>query len=128
MPLKLILFTICLLAAISANAQRAKVYSFVTQPPSFPGGEVALAAYLTKNIKYKVSESEIVGTATVQFIIDTLGCVYNIKPRDTTKTDWLHQELIRVVSMMPAWNPGMHNGRKVAVQYYLPLYICLPME
>lgn len=123
MLLKSLLLFSCLMAVISANGQHTKVYSFVEIPPSFPGGEAALLKYLTKEIKYKPIEDDFEGHARVQFLIDTLGCVYNVKPMDTTKVNTLVVELMRVVRMMPAWNPGMHLGKKVVAPFYLPLYI-----
>lgn len=114
--------------AVSANGQQQKdsVYSFVEIPPAFPGGEIALSKYLVKNINYPriTSEGEIPARVRIQFIIDAQGCVYNVRPMDTAKISMLDIEVMRVLKMMSAWQPGKHNGKNVAVQYYLPVFVC----
>lgn len=128
MPVKLMMCFLFLLVVISADGQRPadSVYSFVEIPPAFPGGEVALAKYLVKNIKYPPVSMEEAMTCTsrIQFIIDAQGCVYNVRPMDTTKLSALDIEVMKVVRMMPAWKPGINKQKKVAVQYFLPVFIC----
>lgn len=128
MPLKLMMCFSFLLTVISAEGQQPadSVYSFAEVPPAFPGGEPALMKYLVKNIKYPSApmEERVTGTVRIQFVIDAQGCVYNVRPVDTTKLRALDIEVMKAVRMMPAWKPGMNKGKKVAVQYFLPVFIC----
>lgn len=104
-----------------------KVFTFVEQMPSFPGGEETLMKYLHDHIHYPTvaREDGIQGTVIVQFIIDPDGHLRNI----TTVGRWLggglEQEAVRVVKTMPDWNAGVQNGQKVAVQYSLPIRFVL---
>ncbi|HWV66705.1 energy transducer TonB [Chitinophaga sp.] len=132
MPVKLMMCFLFLLVVISADGQRPadSVYSFVEIPPAFPGGESALMKYLVKNIKYPpVSADEgVTGISRIQFIIDAQGCVCNVRSMDTTKLRVLDIEVMKAVRMMPAWKPGINKQKKVAVQYFLPVFICPPEE
>lgn len=145
MPLKLILSLFSSFITLSAACQQGKqqvnrkpgndsippkVYAVVEEPPLFPGGEEGLARYLAKNIRYtaKVQEEGIYSSVSVQFVVDTLGCLRDIKPMKGSRSGALEEELTRVVKMMPAWKPGMHQGKKVAVLFYLPVKCILPQE
>lgn len=116
-----------LLAVISADGQRPEdsIYSFVEVPPAFPGGEAALINYLAKNIKYPPisKEKEVAGRSHIRFIIDAQGCIYDVKPTDANKVSALDIEVMKAITMMPAWRPGTNKGKKVAVQYFLPVFI-----
>lgn len=116
-----------LLTVISADGQRPadSVYSFAEIPPAFPGGEAALVKYLVKSIKYPTvaKEKEITGRSRIQFVINAQGYVYDVKPMDTSKISALDIEVMKAIKMMPAWKPGMINGKKVAVQYFLPVFV-----
>lgn len=100
-----------------------KVYTFVEQMPSFPGGQAMLMKYLSEHIHYpKVArENGIQGTVVVQFIVDPNGKISSVKTVSAEKGGGLEDEAIQVVKGMPAWHPGMQDGRKVTVQYNLPI-------
>lgn len=127
MLFKLMMCFLFLLAVISADGQRPadSVYSFAEIPPTFPGGETAFVKYLAKNIKYPPvsKETEITGRSRIRFIIDAQGCVYDVKPMDTSKVSALDIEVMKAIKVMPAWKPAMNKGKKVAVQYFLPVFI-----
>lgn len=108
------------------NAQppsKNKVFQFVEQMPQFPGGQDALMKYLHDHIHYPQAarENGIGGTVVVQFIVNTNGSISSIKTVGAEKGGGLEEESIRVVENMPDWEPGRQNGRKVAVQYSLPI-------
>ena len=134
MPSKLFFLLISSITTLSVTAQQRlskdSIYSVVDEPPLFPGEEAGLARYLSKNIRYSghINDEGIFSSVSVQFIIDTLGCVTAIKPMKGSGSGALENELIRIVKMMPAWKPGRHQGKKVAVLYYLPLRCILPQE
>jgi len=80
--------------------------------------------YLSKNINYpdEAREHDIEGRIDVKFIIDEEGNINDVK-------SMLHQELrtsleneaVRVVKIMPKWNPGRLHNRPVKVYFVLPV-------
>ncbi|KAA2240113.1 M56 family metallopeptidase [Chitinophaga agrisoli] len=100
-----------------------EVFTFVDNPPTFAGGEEALAKYLGSHIKYPTTaqENNVSGTIFVQFVVNADGSISDVKTVGKTKGSGLEEESIRVVKEMPNWTPGEHHGKKVAVQFNLPI-------
>ena len=90
--------------------------------PEFPGGEIALIRYLSREIKYPATalRKEIQGQTIVNFIINTNGSVTDVHIIQSDN-EVFNDESIRVVQSMPAWHPGMQDGEPVKVSYNLPI-------
>lgn len=112
---------------VAAAPVTNKVFTFVEQMPSFPGGESALMKYLNSHIHYPAvaRENGIQGTVVVQFIVGPDGTIRDVKTVGAKKGGGLEEEAIRVVKGMPKWTPGRQNGRAVTVQYNLPVRFVL---
>ncbi len=92
--------------------------------PSFVGGEVEQNKFIQKNIVFPEEErkAKIYGTCYVTFVVEKDGSITNVKIlRGVAGGPGYDKESIRVVSMMPKWNPGKQNGHLVRVQYNLPI-------
>ena len=102
---------------------RDSTRTFVELMPSFPGGEAALAKFLQKNMHYPnmAVENEVQGKIFVQFVVDWQGNIKDIKTIGGHVGAGLEEEAMRVVSLMPKWNPGKQNGQTVSVQFNLPV-------
>lgn len=100
-----------------------EIFRFVEIPPSFPGGEEALARYLGNHLRYPqlASETGVSGTVFVQFVVDYEGNVKDVKPVGARKGAGLEEEATRVIKAMPKWRPGKQNGRAVSVLYNIPV-------
>lgn len=100
----------------------SKVFEFVEQNPSFPGGYEALNAYLSKNIKYPpiARENGIEGKVILSFVVDKNGGIRDIKVRRGIGGG-CDEEAVRVVKSMPEWKPGKQNGKAVNVMFNLPV-------
>ena len=98
------------------------VHKYVAQMPEFPGGESALMEYLSKTVKYcpDALDVGISGTVFVSFVVWKDGGIRNISIKRSI-SDCLDKEVIRAVENMPRWNPGMQNGKKVNVEFVLPV-------
>jgi len=99
-----------------------QVYSFVDQVAEFPGGQEAMIHYLASNIHYptEARNKKIEGTVVLTFIVTETGKIRDIQvSRGIEKS--CDEEAIRVVRSMPDWMPGVLNGKKVAMQYTLPI-------
>ncbi|WP_295120474.1 energy transducer TonB [uncultured Chitinophaga sp.] len=106
---------------------KEEIFTFVEQPPTFPGGEEALNKYLSKNIRYPhlATENGISGTVFVTFVVDSDGNIKDVKTVGAKKGGGLEEEAVRVVRGMPKWKPGKQNGRQVSVQFNLPIRFTL---
>ena len=90
--------------------------------PSFPGDQQALLNFLNENVKFPEQAMDVCfsGRVVVSFIVETDGSITNpeiargIHPL-------LDAEALRVVKLMPKWEPGTKNGTPVKVRYNLPI-------
>lgn len=94
--------------------------------PSFPGGKAKLNEFLTENIIYpqQALENGTQGTVYVSFIVDLKGNLTDVKLLRGIGFG-CDQEAVRIVNMMPQWNPGKQNGTIVPVVYNMPVYFKL---
>lgn len=99
-----------------------KVFMVVEQQPEYPGGFDALREYMRSTIKYpaEAAKNGESGTVYVSMIINQDGRVTDAKVLRGVSPS-LDAEALRVVSMMPAWKPGMQNGKTVKVRFNIPI-------
>lgn len=109
---------------LQANAQRPiepdseHVFVNIDQMPQFPGGEAAMQRFIQENLKIPTPKKH--GTVSVQFVVRKDGTIKDIrimKPLGLAQDS----EVIKMISAMPNWIPGKHNGRTVNVRYLLPV-------
>ena len=86
--------------------------------PSFPGGNRGLAEYLQKFVTWPAiaQANNIRGTATCSFVVNKLGELTDIEVLRSAGDPSLDKEALRVVRTMPAWKPGMKDGKPVRVR------------
>jgi TonB family protein len=123
----LIAIGICVLGFQNSSAQSSavdenSVYTKVEKMPEYPGGQVALVKFISKNVKYptKYKKAKVNGRVFVSFVIDKTGKVTMAKIVKSLNEE-CDAEALRVISKMPNWIPGEKNGEKVAVQFGLPV-------
>ncbi|GAF01510.1 energy transducer TonB [Saccharicrinis fermentans] len=94
--------------------------------PEYPGGEAALRSFLASSIRYPViaAENGIQGTVYLNFVISKTGRVEKVSLLRGVDPS-LDKEAIRVVSMMPDWEPGRQGNRPVPVSYQVPIKFAL---
>ena len=99
---------------------------FVQEMPSFPGGDAERQKFLYDHIIYPqgASENGIEGTVYIQFVVDTKGNITDVKILRGIGGG-CEEEALRVVKMMPQWNPGRQNGRSVRVLYNMAIRFTL---
>jgi len=105
------------------TAPEPKVYDYVDHMPQ---SSVNIPEFLGNNIKYpEAARSKgIEGRVIVRFIVDENGDIKDptaIRSPDQSLTD----EAIRVIRMMPKWEPGTNNNEKVRVHFTLPIQFSL---
>ncbi len=93
-----------------------------TIPPSFPGGDDVRILFFQQNIKYPSAarNKNIQGKVLYRVIIDKYGKVTepSIEQGIGGGCD---EEVMRVVKMMPDWEPGKVNGEPVKVEMIIPV-------
>ncbi|MEJ8757566.1 TonB family protein [Pontibacter sp. H259] len=90
--------------------------------PEFLGGENAMIAYVSSNLKYPKEALEVglSGLVLVDFIVEKDGSIKSIEVIKSISDD-LDAEAIRVVRKMPRWKPGLNEGNLVPVRFILPV-------
>lgn len=101
------------------NLMEEKVHTVAEQMPSFKGN---VNQWLATNIQYPDSAAKngIQGRVVVKFIVRKNGMISNAKVVKSADP-YLDTEALRVINLMPRWNPGMNNGKPVSVWFTLPL-------
>lgn len=103
-----------------------EIFTIVEKMPNFPGGVDALFYYLGTNISYPdmAKDARIEGKVYITFVVDRDGSIADVKVLRGIGGG-CDEEAIRVVKSMPAWDPGEQRGKKVRVQYNLPINFVL---
>lgn len=114
--------------SLSATAQQdtlqQKIFTFVEVMPEFPNGSKALMDTIHKNLKYPSNGPEIAGKVVIRFVINEQGKV--TQPTIIRGLSPAYDaEVLKVVSALPPFKPGMQQGKPVKVYYTLPIQICL---
>ena len=102
------------------EAQKVDVY------PSYPGGDKERFAFMTKNTIYPESaiKDSIQGMVYVNFIVSKDGSLKELKVLRGVSPE-VDAEALRVVSIMPKWNPAEKDGEKVEFEFTIPFRFAL---
>jgi TonB family protein len=123
------LFIISIFISSSSIAQvdttnNEKILLVADVMPSFPGGELEMMNFLKKNLKYPEVEREasIMGKCHITFVVEKNGTLIDVKIlKGIPGGPGCDAEAIRVVSLMPKWNPGKQKGKEARVRINLPI-------
>ena len=99
----------------------SEVYNGVEVQPEYPGGINAMYEFIQKNLKYPESAKKkgIEGRVFVQFVVEKDGSLSSFQVLRGVSDD-IDAEAVRVLKMMPKWNPGTMNGKPVRVNFTMP--------
>ena len=89
--------------------------------PSYPGDMDAFWTFLMKNLHYPESAEAdcIEGRVIVQFVVEKDGSLSNFDIVQSPD-DRLSEEALRVLHLMPRWQPAQQKGRNVRSRYKVP--------
>lgn len=93
----------------------------------FPGGQNALFEFIQKNVIYPEipKRNNIQGTVFVNFSISDIdGSIQNINIL-RSPDEYLSEEAIRVVKLMPKWSITEIDGEKTSMSFNLPIKFSL---
>ena len=94
----------------------------VEELPKYPGGMVEFMKWLTKTLQYPKAalKQNVQGKVIISFIVNEDGSLSNIKVEKGAHR-WLDSEALRVARMMPAWEPGIENGKPCRSKVAIPI-------
>ena len=90
--------------------------------PSFRGGQQKLMQFISDNLRWPegCDDSCIQGRVVISFMIEKDGSI--TEPKVVKSLDpAFDKEALRVVEMMPKWNPAKVNGKVVRSSFRLPI-------
>ncbi|MBR2178590.1 MAG: energy transducer TonB [Paludibacteraceae bacterium] len=90
--------------------------------PEFPGGTDALFKFLSSNLKYPsdAKKEGVQGRVICQFTVNKDGSISDIQVLRSVYPS-LDREAVRVISIMPKWEPGEQRGKKVKCKFTMPI-------
>ena len=93
---------------------------------SFPGGEMAMYEFVSRNVEYprEALENGIEGIVYVQFVVGIDGELSEINPI-RSPDELLSKEAIRLVERMPPWLPAKIHTKVQRVKFTLPIHFRL---
>jgi len=106
---------------------KGNVYLSVDVLPEFPGGESKMREYIETHIKYPANAHGAAGRVNVTFVINRNGSLSDIEAVGRKMHPSLEKEALRIVRASPKWKPGKLKGKKVRVQYTVPI-VFLPQQ
>ena len=90
--------------------------------PSFRGGQQKLMQFISDNLRWPegCEDSCIQGRVVISFMIEKDGSI--TEPKVVRSLDpAFDKEALRVVEMMPKWNPYSINGERRRMKYTIPI-------
>ncbi len=112
-------------AVVAAPTPAFKPDSIFVNPdvrPQFTGSEAGLRDYLMKNLRYpgQALRQHVSGKVYVRFILSATGRVTDASVVRGPGMG-LNEEALRLVWLMPAWQPARQRGQAVRVSCTLPI-------
>lgn len=101
-------------------------YTGIPTMPTYVGGDIARVRFLTSEIKYpqEAKENGIQGIVWIKFFIEPDGSLTNVSVLKGIGGG-CDEESVRVVQMMPKWNPGKVGNVPVKVAFNMPIMFTL---
>ncbi|GEM_PF-457470 len=111
---------------ITAADATENVLIAAEQMPQYPGGDRAVMQFVADHLVYpqECADSAIQGRVVVKFVINKDGSIGETQVLRSPHP-LLSAEAVRVVKMLSGFQPGMSDGKPVAVWFTLPVHFKL---
>lgn len=108
--------------SITSKEDVSEVMTDPDQKPQFVGGMEGLFSHIINNLEYpKDAQREgKEGRVIVSFVVAKDGSINNVEIEEGFDKE-CEEEAMRVIKEMPAWEPGVHDGKAVDVKLSLPI-------
>lgn len=93
---------------------------FAEEMPEFPGGPDSLNAFLRQNLKWPNVPGCSTGTVLVEFIVEKDGTITH-PTISVSLGSAFDNEALRLVSLMPKWEPARTQGEPIRCYYKIPV-------
>lgn len=103
------------------------LYINVYKRATFPGGNMKLPAFIKENLKYPEDADGAHGRVMVSFAVEEDGSISDIKVVRGIHPS-LDAEAVRVVKLMPKWQPAERGGKPVRSRFNFPVYFKLELK
>ena len=109
-------------AAAPAAVRPDSIYAYTDVRPRFVGGDAALTAYVRRTLRYppQALSRKVAGKVFVTFVLSAAGRVQDVHVSRGLGFG-LDDEALRVVWLMPPWEPALVQGQPVRVVCTLPI-------
>ena len=98
------------------------IFNFPEKMASFPEGEQAMMDFIYSNLQWPplALSSCVQGRVIVQFVVEKDGFLSDIKVLRKLG-EGCGEEAVRLLQIMPCWNPGEFMGEKIRQRYTIPI-------
>lgn len=120
----LLLLITLLISTITFSQTEENPLDIVERMPEFKGGEEKRVKFLQKNIKYPkdAQKAKVGGMSYITFVVEKDGSITGVSILKANKEcPSCDTEAVRVTKSMPKWVPGEQSGKKVRVQFNMPI-------
>lgn len=114
----------------AAETEDNELYLIAETMPTFQGGDLTnFRRWVQQNVRYpeKAKKAKLTGRVVVSFTVEKDGSVTADKIMATPGKS-LSEEVLRVLSSSPKWEPGTQRGKIVRVRYVLPIEFALQSD
>ena len=132
----IIIFSIISLVLFSCSMSKKEYNNDYISPPveedaSFVGGYDSLMRFIVDNLIYpeEALKGKIEGKVLTTFVVEVDGSISDIKVLRGLGYG-CDEEAIRIIKLMPKWNPAiiLSSKRKVRQQFVLPISFYIPTD
>jgi protein TonB len=110
------------LAPLEVDPQNPLNFHVVEDLPQYPGGAVEFLKWLTRNLRYPTlaRNRKTQGKVVAMFYVEKDGSISNIQITQSLSPE-CDREALRVLRMMPNWQPGIYHDKPCRTKVQIPI-------
>ena len=110
------------LAPLTVDPENPLNFHVVEDLPQYPGGAVEFLKWLTRNLRYPTvaKNNKTQGKVVAVFYVEKDGSITGIKITKSLSRE-CDREALRVLNMMPKWQPGVYHDQPCRTKVCIPI-------
>ena len=110
------------LAPLTVDPQNPLNFHVVEDLPQYPGGATEFLKWLTKNLRYPTvaRNNHTQGKVVAVFYVEKDGSISGVKITKSLSPE-CDKEALRVLNMMPHWQPGVYHDQPCRTKVCIPI-------